>query len=300
MKIGFIGLGKMGSQMVARLLAAGQEVVVTDHNPASIEALAGQGAIAAANREELVAGLGETVVIWLMIPAEYVQEEVVALLQLVPKGGIIIDGGNSDFRLTRKRDAMCQAVGVTLLDVGTSGGVMGLQNGFSMMVGGDKPAYETVKPVIQALAQVGGYNHFGPSGAGHYIKMIHNAIEYGAMQAYAEGYRLLKDGHDYTELNLADIGEVWQHGSIIASNLNGLASEILKANPELEDIDGYVAESGEARWTVETAKSQEIQMPSVEAALNVRLASREGKADFGTKLLAGTRNAFGGHDINKS
>lgn len=299
MKIGFIGLGKMGSQMVTRLLAAGHEIVVNDHNQTNIEMMVQQGAIAAADPAEVVTQLGESAVVWLMIPAEYVQDEINELITVMPKGSIIVDGGNSDFRLTRERAQQCQQAGLSLLDVGTSGGIMGLEQGFSMMIGGEKEAFAKVEPIIQALAQPGGYGLFGASGAGHYIKMVHNAIEYSAMQAYAEGYRLLKDGRDYPGLDLGGIGSVWQHGSIIASNLNGLASEILESNPELEGVDGYVAESGEARWTIETAKAQDIGLPTVQIALDARADSRTGEVDFGTKLLAATRNAFGGHAINK-
>lgn len=299
MKIGFIGLGKMGSQMVVRLIKAGHSVVATDHNRANIDTATAAGAEPAKDRAELVQKLGEPAVIWLMIPAEFVDSEIDALLQILPRESIIVDGGNSDFRLTQKRAEKCLQSGVMLVDVGTSGGILGLKQGFSMMIGGEKSAFNTIEPIIQALAQEGGYKYFGPSGAGHYIKMIHNAIEYGVMEAYAEGYRLLKDGKDFQNLNLGEIAEVWQHGGIIASSLNGLTGDTLKTNPELTDIEGYVAESGEARWTLDIAKQQAIDLPAIQSAFDVRVASQNGKVNFGTKLLAAMRNAFGGHKVNK-
>jgi len=299
MRIGFIGLGKMGSQMVTRLLQGGHEVVVTDLDTTAVAAATQAGAIAATDRTELVQQLGEQAIIWLMIPAQFVDSELQALLEIVPAGTIIIDGGNSDFRLTRGRAELCKQAGATLVDVGTSGGVLGLTEGFSMMVGGNPEAYKTIEPFIKSLARPEGYNYFGPSGAGHYVKMIHNAIEYGLMEAYAEGYRMLKDYSDYPGLNLAAVANVWQHGSIISSELNGLTVEIFSKNPELSGIEGYVAESGEARWTLEAAATQNIPLPAIQTALNVRIASEKGEVNFGTKLLAAMRNAFGGHKVNK-
>jgi len=299
MRIGFIGLGKMGSQMVTRLLQGGHEVVVTDLDTTAVAAATQAGAIAATDRTELVQQLGEQAIIWLMIPAQYVDSELQTLLEIVPAGTIIIDGGNSDFRLTRGRAELCKQAGATLVDVGTSGGVLGLTEGFSMMVGGNPEAYKTIEPFIKSLARPEGYNYFGPSGAGHYVKMIHNAIEYGLMEAYAEGYRMLKDHSGYPGLNLAAVANVWQHGSIISSELNGLTVEIFSKNPELSGIEGYVAESGEARWTLEVAATQNIPLPAIQTALNVRIASEKGEVNFGTKLLAAMRNAFGGHKVNK-
>ncbi|HWZ65377.1 MAG TPA: decarboxylating 6-phosphogluconate dehydrogenase [Patescibacteria group bacterium] len=299
MKIGFVGLGKMGSQMAERLLKAGHEVVATDHNQANIDTLAIKGAESAKDRQELVQKLGSPAVIWLMIPAQFVDNEVDGLLQLLPGGSIIIDGGNSDFRHTRERAKRCEQSDVQLVDVGTSGGILGLNQGFSMMIGGDEQAFKTVEPILRALAQENGYQYFGPSGAGHYIKMIHNAVEYGVMEAYSEGYHLLKEGKDYANLDLSGIAKVWQHGSIIASRLNGLAEDILQKNPDLDNVEGYVAESGEARWALEVARQQGFELLAVQAAMDNRIASQRGHTNFGTKLLASMRNAFGGHAINK-
>lgn len=302
MNIGFIGLGKMGGQMVARLLQAGHTVVASDHNQAAVDAAAGAGALPAVDRNDMLEKLGGSnvpAIVWLMIPADFVDTEIDALLAILPAGSILIDGGNSDFRLTRMRAQRCLEKGVQLIDVGTSGGILGLEQGFSMMIGGDKDAFASIEPLIQALAQPDGYGYFGPSGAGHYIKMVHNAIEYGLMEAYAEGYMLLKDSNDYANLDLGAIGKVWQHGSIIDSKLNALAADILQANPTLEGVDGYVAQSGEAQWTLEAAKEQGITMPVVQAALDKRIASQHGTVDFANKVLAALRNGFGGHAINK-
>jgi 6-phosphogluconate dehydrogenase len=299
MKIGFIGLGKMGSQMVTRLLHDSHEVIVFDLNQAAAQQSAEQGAVIADSREDLITKLGATPIIWLMIPAQFVDQEITDLLKLLPSGSTLVDGGNSDFRLTRERATACQQSGVELVDVGTSGGILGLEHGFSMMVGGNETAFKAIEPVIASLAQPGGYRYLGPTGAGHYVKMIHNAIEYGIMEAYAEGYWLLSEGKDYSDLDLAAIADVWQHGSIIASNLNAVTNEIFKINPSLEGVEGYVTESGEARWTLDVAKAQGFNLPVVQAALDGRLASQQGHTNFGTKLLAAMRNAFGGHHINK-
>lgn len=300
MKLGFIGLGKMGSQMVQQLTQAGHEVVATDHNPEAIDQAATNGAVPAANRDELVKKIGENPVVWLMIPAKFVDDEIDALLKLLPRDSIIVDGGNSDFRDTKARNERCKQAGVKLVDVGTSGGVLGIKQGFSMMAGSDdEAAFRSIEPIVKVMAAENGYQYFGPSGAGHYVKMIHNGIEYGIMEAYAEGYLLLKEGKDYPGLDLGGIAKVWQHGSIIASELNGLTQQILEKNPELEGASGYVAESGEGRWTLEVGKAQGIKMPAIQAALDDRLASERGEVNFGTKLLAEMRNAFGGHPLNK-
>jgi len=298
MKIGLVGLGKMGSQMVTRLVGAGHEIVATDTNQAAVELAVRQGATAATDREALVDALDAPAVVWLMIPAAFVQAEIEALTELLPKGSIIIDGGNSDYRLTQKRAATCQQAGLELVDVGTSGGLLGAEQGFSMMIGGDATAVNTVMPIIQALAQPNGYQHVGPHGAGHFTKMVHNAIEYGVMEAYAEGYRLLREA-DYPNLDLAAIANLWQHGSIIEGKLNHIAEQALHANPQLEGIDGVVAESGEARWALEVAEAHQIAAPTIQAAFDVRLASQQGATTFATKLLAAMRNIFGGHPLNK-
>lgn len=297
MKIGFIGLGKMGSQMTRRLLSDGHQVAVFDVNEEAVATLSRDGAEPSNNREQLVDGL-DPVVIWVMIPAQFIDEELGALLELVPENAVLIDGGNSDYRQTLQRHRRCRERGVYWIDVGTSGGIQGQEHGFSMMVGGDEKAVETIGPVLESLAQTNGWHHFGGSGSGHFTKMVHNAIEYGLMEAYAEGYRLLQEG-PYPDLDLAAAGNVWQHGSIISSFLNELTAEALNQNPNLDGIDGHVTESGETRWALEVARAHDIELPVVEAAFRVRLDSQQGKTDFATKLLAAMRHQFGGHAINK-
>ena len=218
----------------------------------------------------------------------------------MPHVSIIIDVGNSDYRLTRERAVKATEKGVHLVDVGTSGGVHGLTNGFSMMIGGEQTAYEHVEPFLKVLSEPSGaYHYFGASGSGHYVKMVHNGIEYGIMQSLAEGYRMLEEGPFKGQIDLAAAGEVWQHGSVITSWLNELTAEALAENPKLEGIEGFVAESGEARWTLETAAELGIPLPAIQAAFDVRLRSQQGETNYATKLLAAMRNKFGGHTINK-
>lgn len=298
MTIGFVGLGKMGAQMVRRLLGAEHTVVVFDVDTAAVERAADQGATPANSYQSLVAALGAQPIIWLMIPAQFVDTTLDTLLPLLPQGSIVIDGGNSDYRRTADRAQRLGAQGVTFMDVGTSGGVLGEAEGFSMMIGGDAATYTIIKPLIASLARPNGYAYLGPSGAGHFVKMVHNGIEYGMMQAYAEGYHVMKQG-PYPGLSLADAANVWQHGSIIESKLNELIAGIMANDQELSGIDGVVAESGEARWTVETAKAHHISTPAIETSLTVRLQSQQGKTTYATKLLAALRNAFGGHAINQ-
>ncbi len=301
MKIAIIGLGKMGMQIVRKLAEGEHEVIAYDQSVEAIQTAVGYGASAAANEQAVVdAFAGQPATIWLMIPSEYVDQSLESWLAILPAGSVIIDGGNSDFRHTKERSVKTAAAGVQLVDVGTSGGVWGYQNGFSMMAGGDKAAYDSVEPVLKTLAlPSGAYNYFGPSGAGHYTKMVHNAIEYGMMESLAEGYRMLKEG-PYEGLDLAAAGEVWQHHSVVTSWLNELAQAAVAENPELEGIDGFVAESGEARWTLEVAKEKGIALPAIQTAFDVRLASQTGDVNFATKMLAAMRNKFGGHQINKS
>ncbi|HEX7259353.1 MAG TPA: decarboxylating 6-phosphogluconate dehydrogenase [Candidatus Saccharimonadia bacterium] len=296
MKIGFMGLGKMGQPMVGRLLEAGHEVIVRDLQPEAVKAAVEKGASEATDVAQMVQQL-DPVIIWLMIPANLVDAQLDELLDQVGEGSIIIDGGNSDFYLTLERSKKTAAKGVKLVDVGTSGGVLGGDQGYCLMVGGDKDAVAMLEPLFEALAQPGGYLNVGPPGAGHFVKMVHNGIEYGAMQALAEGYHLMKAGQ-FKDLDLAAIGELWQHGSINESLLNRLTVKALSENPEMEGIDGYVATSGEGEWAARTARDLGIPVPALEAALAVRAASQSGEVNFGTKVLAAQRNQFGGHNLN--
>lgn len=299
MKLGFIGLGKMGNQIVAKLLDARHEVVVFDVNAAAVRACADMGAIAATSRQDVVARLGESPIVWLMIPSEFVDGEVNAYCELLPSGSTLVDGGNSNFHDTMRRHEQAASKGITYVDVGTSGGVLGLKNGFSLMVGGDEAVVDRLKPIFETMiAPKGRWIRTGGSASGHYVKMVHNGIEYALMQAYAEGYDLLKYG-EVKGLDLAQVAHVWQGGSIIASSLNALIEELLQENPELTGIDGYVADSGEGKWTYEAAEAAQVQMPALREALAVRKASQSGYHIYATKLLAGLRNKFGGHAINE-
>jgi 6-phosphogluconate dehydrogenase len=300
MKIAIQGLGRMGMQIARKLAENGHEVIAHNRSHEPIEEAVGYGAKAAFTKQDVLQAFdGEQVVLWIMLPAEIVDAQVDEWLELLPKDSIIIDGGNSDFRLTQKLNEKITAQGSKLLDVGTSGGVWGYQNGFSMMCGGDDTAFAVLEPALKTLASPeGAYHHFGPSGSGHFVKMVHNAIEYGMMESLAEGYRMLHDG-PYKSLDLGAAGEVWQHHSVITSWLNELSRDAMKENPELTGIDGFVAESGEARWTLETALELSIPMPAIQAAFDVRLASQKGEVNFATRLLAAMRNKFGGHELNK-
>jgi 6-phosphogluconate dehydrogenase len=301
MKIAIHGLGRMGMQIARKLAEADHTVIAHNRSLEPIAEAASYGAVAANTKQDVLnAFQGDQVVLWLMLPADVVDAHLDEWLDMLPKGSIIVDGGNSDYRLTRERSQKVAAAGHQLLDCGTSGGVWGYQNGFSMMVGGDDTeAMRTVEPVFKTLAlPEGAFFHFGPSGSGHFVKMTHNAIEYGMMESLAEGYRMLKEG-PYDRINLAAAGDVWQHHSVVTSWLNELSQAALAENPELSGIDGFVAESGEARWTLETAQELNIPMPSIQAAFDVRLASQQGEINFATKLLAAMRNKFGGHELNK-
>lgn len=302
MKITIVGLGKMGHQIALKLQQAGHDIQGVVRRQEQADALTAEGLHVSTDKNAVLPFYGtERPVIWLMIPAENVDAELDAWLELLPPQSIIIDGGNSDYRLTRQRAMRAEAKSTHLLDIGTSGGVHGLINGFSMMIGGPREAYEAVVPVIEVLAQpTGAFQYFGASGSGHYVKMVHNAIEYGMMQSLAEGYRMLEEGAYKGEIDLAAAGEVWQHGSVITSWLNELTRQAVTENPKLEGIDGYVAESGEARWTLESAHELGIPLPAIEAAFDVRLKSQTGETNFATKLLAAMRNKFGGHAINKT
>ncbi|MDB5184801.1 MAG: gnd, 6-phosphogluconate dehydrogenase, decarboxylating [Candidatus Saccharibacteria bacterium] len=303
MKIAVHGLGRMGMQIAHKLADSSEhEVIAHNRSKDKIDTAVAFGAISGYEKEDVLAAFGdEQVVLWLMLPADIVDEEVDKWLALIPKGSIVIDGGNSDYRLTRKLAEHIESAGSKLVDVGTSGGVWGYQNGFSMMAGAnDKAAFDTLEPVLQTLAAPeGAYQYFGPAGSGHFVKMTHNAIEYGIMESLAEGYRILKEG-PYDGLDLAAAGEVWQHHSVVTSWLNELTRDALIENPTLEGIDGFVAESGEARWTLETAQELGIPMQSIQAAFDVRVASQQPEGrNFATKLLAAMRNKFGGHELNK-
>lgn len=301
MKIAIHGLGRMGAQIARKLAENHHQVIAHNRSLGPIDQATGYGAIKAPTKADVTEAFGsEPVILWLMLPADIVDTELDAWLALIPKQSIIIDGGNSDFRLTRTRSQRVTAAGIHFVDCGTSGGVWGYQNGFSMMIGGPQEAVIRLKTVFDTLAlPEGAWHHFGPSGSGHYVKMVHNAIEYGMMESLAEGYRMLQEGAYPGTIDLTAAGNVWQHHSVVTSWLNELSRQALAENPTLEGIDGYVAESGEARWTLEAANDLHIPLPAIQAAFDVRLASQKGQTSFATQLLAAMRNKFGGHELNK-
>lgn len=299
MKIAISGLGRMGGQIAQKLSEGGHEVIAHNRSRGPIDEAVAHGAIAAYEKLDVVKAFdGQPIVLWIMIPANVIDSELDSWLDILPSGSIVIDGGNSDYRGDKTRADKVATRGSVLLDIGTSGGVWGYDNGFSMMVGGDKIAYNTFVPALDTLSVPrGGHQFFGPSGSGHYVKMVHNAIEYGMMESLAEGYRMLKEG-PYPDIDLASAGDVWQQSSVVTSWLNDLTRQALHENPTLDGIEGVVAESGEARWTLETAQELGIPLPAIQTSFDVRLASQAGEITFTTKLLAAMRNKFGGHDIN--
>ncbi len=301
MKIAIQGLGRMGMQLALKLAESGEHTVIAhnrSHEP--IDEAAGHGAVAAYEKADVIREFGDDqVVLWIMLPDAIVDAQIDEWLPMLPQGSIIINGGNSDFRATKQLNEKVSAAGMHLLDAGVSGGVWGYQNGFPIMCGGDsKEAFAVLEPALKTLTEPGGaYFHFGPSGAGHYVKMVHNAIEYGIMESLGEGFRMLKEG-PYQGMDLAAAADVWQHHSVITSWLTELSREALAENPDLDGVSGYVAESGEARWTLEAAKDMGITLPSIQAAFDVRVASQKGETNFATKVVAAQRNKFGGHNLN--
>jgi 6-phosphogluconate dehydrogenase len=331
MQIGMIGLGRMGGDMVRRLLKGGQECVVFDLNVVSVEALEHDGAKGAQSVEELIAKLVKPRVIWLMVPAAIVDSMIDAIVPLLGQGDTVIDGGNSYYLDDIRRSLQMQAHGIRYLDVGTSGGVWGAERGYCLMIGGEKSAVKQLDPIFAALAPgIGaaprtsgrekaggaeqGYLHCGPIGAGHFVKMVHNGIEYGLMAAYAEGLNILRHAnvgkkgrevdaettplrhpeHYQYDFNLSDITEVWRRGSVIASWLLDLAANALLANPDLEVFKGRVSDSGEGRWTAIAAIEEGVPAHVLSAALYERFSSR-GEADFADRVLSAMRYGFGGH-----
>ncbi len=301
MKIVIVGLGKMGHQIAAKLHSSGHDVLGFVRRQEVVDSAANEGIAATIDRDVASGFFGnERAIVWLMIPAGAVDDELDMWLKALPSGSIVIDGGNSKYLHTKQRALRAKERDISFIDIGTSGGIHGFSNGFSLMAGGDIDAFTYVEELINNLsAPRGAYHHFGPSGSGHYVKMVHNAIEYGMMQSLAEGYQMLHEGAYAGEIDLAAAGEVWQHGSVVTSWLNGLIQEALVENPTLDDIDGYVAESGEARWTLENADELGIPLPAIQSAYDVRVRSQQGETSFATKLLAAMRNKFGGHAINK-
>jgi 6-phosphogluconate dehydrogenase len=333
MRIGMVGLGRMGANMVRRLIKGGHECVAYDNSADAVEAIVEQGAKGAKTLAELVGGLPTPRVVWIMVPAGVVDKVIGQLRPLLKQGDVIIDGGNSNYHDDIRRAEELQPAGIHYVDVGTSGGVLGFEHGFSLMIGGEKDVVSSIEPIFATLSPGGkqptrqaanatpadgqagmGYLHCGPVGAGHFVKMVHNGIEYGIMAAYAEGLNILKHADAgklsqesdaetapmsnpkffQYDLDIAAIAEVWRHGSIISSRLLDLTAAALASSPQLEEFGGRVSDSGEGRWTVQAAIEVGVPAYVLSAALYARFESR-GRAEYADKLLSAMRLGFGGH-----
>lgn len=299
MKLAMIGLGKMGANMVRRLRRGGIEVVGYDRDVAVVSGLAKEsGMIAASSVEEAITKLATPRIVWLMLPSgDPTEHQIRALAPMLTKGDIVVDGGNSNYHDTQRRGAWLAEQGIGFMDSGTSGGVWGLENGYCLMVGANDAVAKVMKPILQVLAPSAehGWAHVGPVGAGHFTKMIHNGIEYGMMQALAEGLELLKGKQEFS-LDLAQVTELWRHSSVVRSWLLDLTAEALKGDQTLEKVAPFVPDSGEGRWTVIEAVDQGVAAPVLTLALQMRFNSQNEKG-FGYRLLSTMRNAFGGHAI---
>ena len=297
MQLAMIGLGKMGGNMTERLLRGGHSVVVYDRSTEAIQRTVKLGATAATGLRDVVSKLSAPRIVWIMVPAgKPVDDTIDTLLTSLQPGDIIIDGGNSNYKETRARAERVAAKQIHFIDAGTSGGIWGLENGYCLMVGGEPGPVKTCEPIFLSLAQPGGYMHVGPPGAGHYVKMVHNGIEYGLLQAFAEGYEILGSSKKYPDLDLHGIAELWQHGSVVRSWLNELAVRAFEKDPRLDKLKGYVADSGEGRWTVAEAIEEDVPAPVITLSLLMRLRSRQ-EDSFGGKVIAALRNEFGGHAV---
>ena len=298
MELGMVGLGKMGANMTTRLMQAGHRLVVHDRSSDAMNAAESQGAVASESLQELVGSLRAPRAVWVMVPAGGPTHSVVGeLSELLSSGDIVVDGGNSNYKDTMRRGIDLGAKKLHFVDVGTSGGVWGLAEGYSMMVGGHREAVDRLRPILESLAPAAdrGWGHVGPSGAGHFVKMIHNGIEYGMMQAYAEGFEIMSKKLDFG-LDLHQIAELWRYGSVVRSWLLDLTAEALKEDANLSGINGWVADSGEGRWTVAEAIDLDVPAPVITASLLMRFVSRQPES-YAAKILAVMRNQFGGHAV---
>jgi 6-phosphogluconate dehydrogenase len=299
MKIGMVGLGKMGANMTRRLIDKGHEVVGFDLGAEARATVASYGADTAASLPELAGKLSAPRVAWVMVPAGKPTDETIDMLgQLFQPGDVVIDGGNSNYKEAAPYAARLAEHGILFVDAGTSGGVWGLENGYCLMVGGSPEAIAITEPIFLALAPEGGYAHVGPVGAGHFVKMVHNGIEYGLMEAYAEGFELLSKADEYG-LDLHEIASIWRYGSVVRSWLLDLAELALRPGAGFEEIEPYVVDSGEGRWTLEEALERDVPVPVIAASLFRRYESRE-KNSYGLRLLAALRNQFGGHAVMRA
>jgi len=301
MELAMIGLGRMGGNMASRLLRGGHRVVVQNRSPEPVRAAEAEGAEGATSLDDVVARLAAPRVVWLMLPAGQVTEDAVMLLgERLSAGDVLVDGGNSNYKDTMRRAAILAERGIDFVDSGTSGGIWGLAEGYSLMVGGRPEAIARLRPALATLAPAAdrGWAHVGPPGAGHFVKMVHNGIEYGLMQAYAEGFEILRAKREFG-LDLHQIAELWRYGSVVRSWLLDLTAAALAEDPELSDIRGWVADSGEGRWTVFEAIDHDVPAPVITLALQMRFVSRQDES-YAAKLLAAMRNQFGGHAVKLS
>ena len=298
MKIGFVGLGKMGGRMVERLLKGGQQVVAFDPIREAVKETEHKGAVPAGSLQQLVDKLAVPRAIWVMVPSgEPTEETITYLSSRLKPGDILIDGGNSFYKDSMRRAQELSAKGISLLDVGTSGGIWGLKFGYCLMIGGKAEAYKEIEPILKALAPKDGYAYMGPSGAGHFVKMVHNGIEYALLQGYAEGFEILNAKKEF-KLDLEKIAHLWNQGSVVRSWLLELAEDAFSRDPFLESIRGYVEDSGEGRWTVAEAIEQDVPAPVIALSLLERFRSRQ-EESFSAKVISALRNAFGGHGVKR-
>jgi 6-phosphogluconate dehydrogenase len=299
MQLAMIGLGRMGGNMVQRLLQGGHQLVVFDRSADAVKAHVALGAKAAKDLADLSGQLSGPRVVWVMVPAgAAVESTIEQLLPGLSKGDIIIDGGNSNFKDSIRRAAALKGKGIGFIDAGTSGGVWGLTVGYCLMIGASPEAFKVCEPIFKTLAPADGYAHVGPPGAGHYVKMIHNGIEYGMLQAYAEGYEILHASKDF-KLDLHQISAVWNRGSVVRSWLNELAERAFADDADLTALKGYVEDSGEGRWTVQEAIDLDVPAPVITLSLLTRFRSRQSDS-FGAKVIAALRNEFGGHAVKRT
>jgi 6-phosphogluconate dehydrogenase len=296
MQLAMIGLGRMGGNMVHRLVHGGHEVIVYDRSADAVKAHIAKGVKGAKDLADVVQQLAPRRVVWVMVPAGAAVEGTIEELgPHLARGDIVIDGGNSNFRDSLRRAEALKVRGIELVDVGTSGGIWGLTNGYCLMIGAAPTAFQHCEPIFRTLAPPDGYAHVGPPGAGHYVKMVHNGIEYGLLQAYAEGYEILHASQDFT-LHLSQIARLWNHGSVVRSWLNELAERAFSRDEQLSGIRGYVEDSGEGRWTVEEAMRLDVPAPVITLSLLARFRSRQ-QESFGAKVIAALRKEFGGHPV---
>ena len=296
MRIGFVGLGKMGMNMVVRLIGGGHEVVAYARTAATVKKAEEKGAAGAASLQDIADRLESPRVIWAMVPAGRATEETLqSLAGILKEGDILVDGGNSFYKDSMRIAEEFRKKKIGFLDVGTSGGIWGLTEGYCMMIGGDKDVFDKVEPLIKTLAPENGYAHVGPGGAGHFVKMVHNGIEYAMLQAYAEGFEIMNAKKDF-DLDLHKISGLWNHGSVVRSWLLELAERAFDKEPELASIRGYVEDSGEGRWTVTEAIELDVPTPTITLSLLERFRSRQDES-FSAKVIAALRNEFGGHEV---